>query len=84
MERVDLHTPSRIESLDLSFSVVTAVQAERLLHRVARGGQGLRELVLHRVDLAAVSPAALAAAAPCLTTLVLHRYHTTPEPLTLK
>merc|ERR1711974_510591 len=47
-------------------------QAERLLHRVGRGVCALRELVLHKVKLSSVSSAALASAAGCLHTLVLH------------
>ena len=57
------------------FAIFTGVnvQAERLLHRVGRGGCALRELVLHKVKLSNVSSAALASAAGCLHTLVLHR-----------
>ena len=55
------------------FSTIANVQAERLLHRVGRGVCALRELVLHKVKLSSVSSAALASAAGCLHTLVLHR-----------
>ena len=56
-----------------SLSTFANIQAERLLHRVGRGVCALRELVLHKVELSNVSSAALASAAGCLHTLVLHR-----------
>jgi len=76
LEEVGADTLARavasIGAVDLSFAVLSTGQAERLLHRVGRGGCALRELVLHKVKLSEVSSAALASAAGCLHTLVLH------------